>query len=344
MIKCQLDDDIRVPTYNLAQIEEIRPKSIRVVKNQLTTTYTRKCLLDPKSCGIMESLDPTALTHGVYLSIRNQDTLAQCPEKTVLTDQDPEARTKTCHLDPIKVLPPVHLPATNQTLGADMLTSVSILDMPTDITLTRLNLLYHSQKLDLTVSPALHWLWDHRGHLRRIVRIPTGHFFTTMTCLAAGFVLLATACICYLCKCCGCTKLSSCLSCRSRTVTVERTRHDPQQNPRDPPSRTFTRILATSCMCCRYPGRSDSLDVVSIAGGNTKNETSSQPDHTGGQEPGMALHSNLLHSLSQSAQMLDKHLGTAPPAYHSSPGLDARGDHELPGAQADVTSSHTTQF
>ena len=58
----------------------------------------------------------------------------------------------------------------------------------------------------------------------------------------------------------------------------------------------------------------------------------------------MALHSNLMQSLSQSVQMLDKHLGTAPPAYHSSPGLDARGDHELPGAQADVTSSHTTQF
>ena len=98
--------------------------------------------------------------------------MAQCPVRTVLTDEDPKARTKTCHLDPIIVIPPLHLPASGKSIGEDMLTSISFLDIPSKITLTRLNLPYHSQKLDLAVSPALSWLWDHQGRLRKVLHVP----------------------------------------------------------------------------------------------------------------------------------------------------------------------------
>ena len=342
VIKCQINDDIKVPTFNLARIDRVLPKSVRVVKNHNTNTYTRDCMKDPQSCNLMVSLDTSALAHGVYLSIRDNDTLAQCPDKLVITDQDPKARTKTCHLDPIIVLPPLHLPATGKSIGQDMLTSISLLDIPDKIALTRLNLLYHSQKLDLTVEPALSWLWTHEGQLRKIVRVPTGHFLTTVTCLAGGFIVMTLVCVCYLCKCCGCTKLSPCLSCRSRTVTVERTLHDPQQNPRDPPSRSFTKILATSCNCCRYPGRSDSLDVVNIANRPRSEASEHVPSHESG-PPAAQLHSNLMQALSRSAQMLDKHLEN-PPAYNPSPGPHTRTDQELPGPPAEVTSFSTTQF
>ena len=344
VIKCQINNDIKVPSYNLARVDRVLPKSVRVVKNHVANTYTRDCMKDPQSCNIMVDLDTTAMAHGVYLSVRGNDTLAQCPRRLVITDQDPEARTKTCHLDPIIVLPPLHLPATGKSIGEDMLTSISLLDIPNKITLTRLNLLYHSQKLDLAVTPALSWLWDHQGHLRKVVRVPTGHFFSTMTCLAGGFIVMTLVCVCYLCKCCGCTKLSPCLSCRSRTVTVERTVHDPQQNPRDPPSRSFTKILATSCNCCRYPGRSDSMDVVNIAGGRPRSEASEYVTSQESGPPPAHLHSNLMQALSRSAQMLDKHLENAPPAYHPSPGPPAGTDQELPGAPAEATSFSTTQF
>ena len=336
VIKCPINDDLLVPAFNLGQIDKVLPKTVRVIKNHAVSTYTHACMKDPEKCNLMMNLEPTALTHGVYLSIRGKETIAQCPKKIVLTDQDPKARTKTCHLTPITVRPPIHLPASNVSIGEDMLTSISFLDMPTTITLTRLNLLYHSQKLDMAVNPALHWLWDKAGNLRKIVKVPTNHFFSTLACLAVGFAVMTLACCCYLCRCCGCAKVASCLSCRSRTVTVEREQHDPHE----PPSRSFTRILATSCNCCRHQGRSDSLDIVQIAGSRPPNEANEQAlDHEAGLTP---THSNMMRSLSRSVQLLDKHLESAPPAYHSSPGPPARGDHDQSSAPTEATSFSVT--
>ena len=339
MIQCRIDAETNtIPQFNYGKVTDIKSKTVKIVKNGGVQTYPKECLIDPAKteCGLTEPVSDTILTHGIYLTTSGNQTYAQCPHKLVIIDKDQDARTKLCHLEAILVNPPVYIPSSGKTVGDDIFTSVSFLDLPNAVTLSRINLLHHQNNLDYEASETMRWLWSASGEIRDIVPIPSQHLFATLA-LVLGILLLTLLLISlYCCRSCGLFKLSSCcLTCKTRTLTVERQEHG--SNREEAPSRSFVRIMTQSLSCCRSSKRAESLDLAQLA---DQTRTASGHDTTGAVSP---MHASTINSLNDSIRHLDKHLESqaGPPPYHV--GTDpAAGPASPAGQHITATAPHPT--
>ena len=264
MIRCLIDEHESLPKFNMAVITEINEDTVNVTKNDRINVYPKKCIKRPADCKLMRRVDESLLVHGVYVLQTNNVTTIQCLKKTVVTDRDPDSRTKICNLHPTTVTLPVHIPHSGETVGSDLYSSLSFLDLPDAVTLSRVNLLHHAMDLDMSQGPALSWIWQTTGKLREVIKVPSNHLFATLIGVLLVALLLLLSILLYCCRCCGLTRLlCNCFNCRSRTLTVER--QEDGQPESGPPSRSWIRVFSRSCNCCRPGHRADSLDLTSLA-------------------------------------------------------------------------------
>ena len=266
MIRCLIDEHESLPKFNMGVITEVNKDTVNITKNNVINVYHKKCLKKPKDCSLMRRVDESLLIHGIYILPTDNVTTIQCLKKTVVTDRDPDIniKTKICNLHPTIVTLPIHIPHIDKTVGSDLYSSLSFLDLPDAVTLSRINLLHHAMDLDLNQGPALSWIWQTTGKLREVIKVPSNHLFATLVGVLLVALFLILSILLYCCRCCGLTRLlCHCFNCRSRTLTVERQEDGQPEN--GPPSRSWIKIFSRSCNCCRPGHRADSLDLTTLA-------------------------------------------------------------------------------
>ena len=278
IIKCFVNREGKLPIFANAIVKDLNTTSMTYSISGKLNTISNSCIKTPDGCalGLNRKLRSSELIHGIYIIVQGSTVYSQCLEETVLIDRE---GAKVCNMNPVKTIPPAHVPTKNISITSSSLFPSSV-SIPDHLNLRRLNLLtIRDPIIEKQEIPLLSLLQDSMYHMQNIDRINGSHAALILTLIVVMIIMMLSCCIMYMCRClCPCSPCGMIKRCKKgKTNKIKEEITSPDTSSSQPSQ--VARNLLGRLNCCNL-SRNAALPAVVTAGAEPDTiQARHSPDH-----------------------------------------------------------------